>query len=293
MSVATDPQHDQNGRSKPGDKTPRRPLARLLTIFGDLKVYRFPMFLLYDPGAYRVRGEDAREAMARVRPGDILLRGYVNYLDGYFIPGYFSHAGLYIGSVVEEERDRVERPRGKEIFRPGEQMVIHSMAEGVFMEDLLNFCRCDYMAILRFPDSFTRASGAKPLNIPKREWNDREEEIRDKLASGELIKFAETVPVIREVALNNLGRPYDFSFDFANFDRLCCTEFVYLCTKSLSSFLEIKPMSRRVLFVSKRVVRPDDFLGSGLRVIWCSSSTREDIRERVGRDAELDAGSVD
>lgn len=291
MSIATDPQRDQNGRSQSEEGIPQGLHARLLTIFGDLKVYRFPMFLLYDPRGYRVKGEDARQAMKRVRPGDILLRGYDNYLDGYFIPGYFSHAGLYVGSVTkEEDYHLVERPRGKKIFRDGKQMVIHSIAEGVFMEDLLNFCRCDYMAILRFPDLITRASQSQPLNIPKREWRDPEEAIRDSLKRGDQVKFAEALPAIREMALINLGRPYDFNFDFANFDRLCCTEFVYLCTKSLASFLRIRPISRRVLFVSKRVVRPDDFLDSGLQVIWCSSSTREDIRKRVASAAEPDAG---
>jgi hypothetical protein len=290
MSVTTDPQRDQNGRSESEERIPKGLRAHLLTIFGDLKMYRFPMFFLYDPGGYRVKGEDAREAINRVRPGDILLRGYENYVDGYFIPGYFSHAGLYIGNVAEGDYHLVERPRGQKMFRTGKQMVIHSMAEGVFIEDLLNFCRCDYMAILRFPDMVTRASRPDPLNIPENEWGDPEKAIRAILERDGQIKFTEALPAIREMALNNLGRDYDFGFDFANFDRLCCTEFVYLCTKSLSSFLQIRPISRRVLFVSKRVVRPDDFLYSGLRVIWCSSSTREDIRKRVGSDAELDAG---
>jgi hypothetical protein len=253
-------------------------------------MYRFPMFFLYDPGGYRVKGEDAREAINRVRPGDILLRGYENYVDGYFIPGYFSHAGLYIGNVAEGDYHLVERPRGQKMFRTGKQMVIHSMAEGVFIEDLLNFCRCDYMAILRFPDMVTRAGRPEPLTIRKEEWEEKEEEIRASLERDEQIKLTDAVPVIREVALNNLGRHYDFDFDFANFDRLCCTEFVYLCTKSLSPFLQIKPMTRRVLFVSKRVIRPDDFLDSGLQLMWCSSSTRDDIRRRVVSDADSDAG---
>ncbi len=65
-----------------------------IKVFGDIKIFKFPMFILYDPGSYRVKGDDIREVLDLVRPGDILLRGYVNYLDGYIIPGFFSHAGL-------------------------------------------------------------------------------------------------------------------------------------------------------------------------------------------------------
>ena len=49
------------------------------------------------------------------------------------------------------DRQLVHRPHGKKIFRAGEQMVVHALAEGVLMEDLIQFCRCDYMAVLRFP----------------------------------------------------------------------------------------------------------------------------------------------
>jgi len=115
---------------------------------GDIKVFPYPMFILYDPGSYRIKGDEMREVMQAVQPGDILVRGYVNYLDGYLIPGFFSHAGLYLGRV-DDDAKRFVKPQGMHLFRTGEQMVIHAMAEGVFMEDILNFCRCDYMMVLR------------------------------------------------------------------------------------------------------------------------------------------------
>ena len=58
--------------------------------------------------------------------------------------------GLYLGPVKSEDIEFVD-PRGKKWFKAGDQIVIHSMAEGVFMEDVINFCFCDYMAVLRFP----------------------------------------------------------------------------------------------------------------------------------------------
>ena len=76
-------------------------------MFGDIKVFKWPMFILYDPGSYRVKGEDMREVIQIIEPGDMLVRGYDNYLDGYFIPGYFSHAGLYVGEITENDKKRV------------------------------------------------------------------------------------------------------------------------------------------------------------------------------------------
>lgn len=65
--------------------------------------------------------------MAEVRPGDILLRRYDNYLDGYFIPGRFSHSGVYIG----------------------DGLIVHAMSSGVQKIDIIDFLRCDGFAILR------------------------------------------------------------------------------------------------------------------------------------------------
>jgi hypothetical protein len=53
-----------------------------IKFFGDIKVFKFPLFILYDPGSYKVKGEDMRQVIKIIQPGDILLRGYVNYLDG-------------------------------------------------------------------------------------------------------------------------------------------------------------------------------------------------------------------
>jgi len=254
---------------------------RLLTLFGDIKIYPFPMFLLYDPGSYNVRGEDAREAINRIRPGDIVLRGYRRYLDGYFIPGYFSHAGLYLGKVSDEDRQFVTIERGREMFKPGDQMVVHAMADGVFMEDLLTFCRCDHMAILRFPETIKRIPESEPLSIPLSAFTADEVSIFKYLEAGDEFNFEEAMPVIREVALRQLGREYDFKFDFRSFERLSCTEFVYYCTKSLSLLMSIKPVVKRVFFIRKSMIIPDAYLDAALSLIWCSDSTVDEIRDKI------------
>ena len=103
---------------------------RFVTMIGDIKVYKFPFFMVYDPSEYHVTGEDMHNVLDLVKPGDVLLRGFTYYLDGKFIPGAFSHAAFYAG----------------------ENQVIHATAEGVHEENLLSFLRCDVIAVLRITD---------------------------------------------------------------------------------------------------------------------------------------------
>lgn len=106
---------------------------RLLTIFGDIRLFRWPMFVVYQPDGYRVKGPETRAVMDLLRPGDVLLRAYDDYLDGRFIPGgdsRCSHSGVYIGH--------------------GE--VVHAIAEGCVCDDVIDFCRCDRVVVLR-PDA--------------------------------------------------------------------------------------------------------------------------------------------
>ena len=268
--------------------TPGRLIDRLITILGDLKVFPWPMFLIYDPGGYQLKGPAMREVMRRVQPGDILLRGYRHYLDSYFIPGYFNHAGLYLGWVGERDVERVELDGGRKRFRAGEQMVIHALAEGVVMEDLLNFCRCDYMAILRFPGVLKANGMVQPGGTERLRWMVEEVQIANRLQAGQLITFRDAFPTIFDVALRNLGRPYDFRFDFEDFQRLCCTEFVHFCTKSLEPFLGIRPTRKRVLLVPKTMIAPDAFLQSRLRLEWLSPSVDEG-KVRAIRESESDS----
>lgn len=103
--------------------------SKFLTVFGNIKCFSCPMFLVYDPDDYAVGGKQVLEIMKKLKPGDIVLRGYTHYLDGKFIPDKleFSHGAIYIGN-------------GK---------IIHAIAEGVSETDIIEFTRCDRIAIFR------------------------------------------------------------------------------------------------------------------------------------------------
>ena len=67
------------------------------------------MWIVYDPEQYFITGDHLREIENMIQVGDIVCRGYTSYLDGKFIPGKFSHSGIYVGNHT----------------------VIHAVAEGV------------------------------------------------------------------------------------------------------------------------------------------------------------------
>ena len=92
----------------------------------DIRIYPGGIILFGD-SHYHLKGDDMREILNVLEPGDILLRRYSHYLGSVLVPGYFSHAAVYVG----------------------DDQVIHILGEGITKEDILVFMRCDDMAVLR------------------------------------------------------------------------------------------------------------------------------------------------
>lgn len=255
-----------------------------LTVFGDIKVFRFPFFLVYDPGSYQVKGDDVRALIDTLQPGDILLRAYTNYLDGKFIPGKFSHAAIYCGELRERDRHHIgtrqrsadDRTRSQQtMFHTGEQMVIHAMAEGVFIEDILTFSRCDRLVVLRLPERITMRPDAAPPLIDAALLTPPERALRQRLAAGESVARGEVAALAIAEALRNVGRAYDFGFDFSDFKRLSCSELVYCCYKAVAELINVQPHTVKVLFLKRQAIPPDDFLNDSLQRVWASQSVRD------------------
>ncbi len=103
--------------------------SKFLTVIGDIQIFKWPCFAIYNPSEYeyKVHGETIRELSKVIKPGDIVLRGYDHYLDGFLIPGKYSHSGVFIGGNT----------------------VIHAVAEGVKKIDIIDFFQCDRACIVR------------------------------------------------------------------------------------------------------------------------------------------------
>jgi len=105
--------------------------ANLLSFICDIYIVPQPLFLvIWGDHHYKIKGDHQRYILDTLCPGDILLRRFDNYLGTYLIPGYFSHAAIYVG----------------------EDKVIHMLGQGICEEDILSFMRCDDIAILRYKD---------------------------------------------------------------------------------------------------------------------------------------------
>ena len=103
--------------------------SKFLTFFGDIKIFKHCFWLVYDPDDFQVGGKKVLDIIKTLKPGDIILRGYNKYLDGKFIPSKtkFSHGAVYIG----------------------EGKIVHAVAEGVSLTNVIDFTRCDRIAIFR------------------------------------------------------------------------------------------------------------------------------------------------
>lgn len=99
----------------------------LLGIFGKIKVSKYPPWIIYAPKGYAIYSKHIRRAMQDAQVGDVFVRYYRCYADGWFIPGRFSHSGIYVGDGI----------------------IIHALGNGVQKTDVIDFMRCDGFAILR------------------------------------------------------------------------------------------------------------------------------------------------
>lgn len=123
-------------------KTLKRLLYRVwvkfLIIFGELKLVKWFPWIQYDPVEYKITGSRIKEISGLLRPGDVILRHYDGYVDNWFIDGKYTHAGIYVGN----------------------DQIIHAVNPTVSKIDLIDFCRCDSICVVR-PDGGTTAAIAK------------------------------------------------------------------------------------------------------------------------------------
>lgn len=101
---------------------------------GDLRWHGWtrPFFLTFNAKTYNLNGKHYREVSSVIRPGDIILTRDEGWIDTYLIPGFWTHAGVYVGNHGGNKKQ-----------------VIHAISEGVIAEDLIDVLRTDACIILR------------------------------------------------------------------------------------------------------------------------------------------------
>ena len=136
----------------------------------------------------------------QLQPGDVLLCRAEGKLTAALVPGFWSHAAIYLGSRGDLEALRVrEQPHAAARWEELPEnigplgCVIEAVAPRVHICPLETSLHADHVVVLR-------------PNVPREEIT---------AALGE--------------AFGHLGKPYDFEFDFNVSSRIVCTELVYRC----------------------------------------------------------------
>ncbi len=119
---------------------------KIFTIFGDIRIYPYPLFFLYHPKGYKISGEKFEKAAKQIKQFDILLRRYDTYLDKVFIPGYWNHAAICI--------------KENQAF----STILHATSDGVNTESLFDFMKTDHVCILRPNFSFNKEKLIAEMN---------------------------------------------------------------------------------------------------------------------------------
>ncbi len=284
---------------------------------GRMKYFTSPLSLAEDLGSNKISGAEIRKLIDDVlKPGDILLRGFDGYVDGIMIgmvgggkgPGkYFSHAALYAGELndatdkpvvarrlktlddscewrpaTKAEKDAIRNdPR---YYQQGRQRVIHSMSRGVFVEDILTFLRCDYLAVLRLPEQITLSKEDREENKPLiTDLPGDAATIRSSLLEGRSVSRDEVIKIARLSALGKIGSCYDFQFnEIKTAHSFSCSEFVYYCYKSVHCYLGLQPKVHafmKVLF-RKKTISPSDIYDAAisdqkLEIVWMSATLKQ------------------
>jgi hypothetical protein len=165
------------------------------TWIGDTKV-REP-----HDGKSLIQPAQLNELRAKLKPGDVMLERRNWFLSNAFLPGYWPHSALYVGTPEDLKRLGLDRdPRVQKHWqrfvvrdeKGHEHVIIEAISEGVVFTSMEHSVgEADAAAFLR-------------PNIP-------EDRLKEAIAR----------------AFSHVGKPYDFEFDFFSSDKLVCSEVVY------------------------------------------------------------------
>ncbi|HWN93485.1 MAG TPA: YiiX/YebB-like N1pC/P60 family cysteine hydrolase, partial [Methylomirabilota bacterium] len=172
-------------------------------------------------GELMIRPAQLSEFRAKLKPGDILIERQNWFLSRAFMPGYWAHAAIYVGTTNDLARLGLDRdPRVLAHWKKyaarnaegHEHLVLEAVPQGVRITTLEHCIGvADSAAVLR-----PRIS---------------ESEVRESIAR----------------AFTHLGKSYDFDFDFFSSDKIVCTELVYRSYDGCLQFSLVDVMGRKTL----------------------------------------------
>ena len=128
---------------------------------------------------------------ALLQPGDVLISRHDRALTNLFLPGFWPHASLYLGSEHDRQQMGISIDEDRAKRWSGDRRVLEALKDGVLFRSLEETLAVDAVAV-----------------------------IRPQLDQADLARGIARV-------IEHEGKLYNFDFDFFRSDRLVCTEVVY------------------------------------------------------------------
>ncbi len=185
--------------------------------------------------------------LGQLQAGDILLEKTPFRLTDKLIPGHWGHAAIWIGSKEELiELEMWDHPLVVKYHQRIEQqrLIVEALRDGTTMNTLEHFLNIDDLLVLRKQDV---------SDLEKRK--------------------------IIELALRQVGKPYDFNYDVETTDKIVCSQLVYL------SYTDMEWPTDKV--AGRYTISPDNIAqkalnGGQLEIVLLFSDGKE-----IQRDSEI------
>ncbi len=124
-------------------------------------------------------------------PGDVIITRHDDATTNIFLPGFWPHAALHIGTEEQRAAIGVEMDADRRSRAGGPVRILEARKDGVLLRELSDTLSVDCCTVLR------------PQLTP------------------------EEIAAAITTAITHEGKQYDFEFDFRRADKLVCTEIVY------------------------------------------------------------------
>ncbi len=197
-----------------------------------------------------ISNEDINTIKEELLPGDILLKRNNYQVTNIGIPGFWTHSGIYIGSLKQLDSYFKDMPLGdylcaseyiKAIYpkvydslcnKDNIEYIIEVIAPGVVINPLNAIAKVDYFSALR----------------PKLSKKDKLEALF--------------------IAFESLGKVYDYNFDIMTDNALFCSELIYksyLCSGNKKGIkFNLEPKAGRLLLSPNNIIKKfGEEFGSG------------------------------
>ena len=165
------------------------------------------------PSPKKVTPDIRKSLMSLLEPGDIFITRHSKSLTNLFLPGFWPHAALYIGSADDRKRLKIELSDKHEKDWGDKNCTFEALKDGLHFRPLHETLNVDSFVV-----------------------------IRPNMADQHKAKAISRV-------LKHAGKGYNFDFDFFRSDQLVCTEVIYRAYDGINNFnIPLKErMSRKTL----------------------------------------------